>query len=80
LKDTIKGMDPVEALVLMEELRKYARELITFADDVYNTLPKNAELIASTRLKMRESDVKPSIKRPTARSRSAFHPNAPRRE
>lgn len=48
LKEAIKGIDPVEALVVLGELRKYLQKLTAFVDDVYNSLPKNAEQVSST--------------------------------
>jgi hypothetical protein len=48
LKEVFATMDPVEALVILGELKQSLLNVITFVDDVYSLLPKNAELVAST--------------------------------
>ena len=89
LKEAVKGMDPVEASVLLEELKKYAKELTTFVDDVYNTLPKNAELIGSTETEderkrreafYRETGGKVQVSLPSKRAKKKVKCARPRRK
>ena len=48
LKEVFATMDPVEAHVILGELKRSLLNVVTFVDDVYSLLPKDADLIDST--------------------------------
>jgi len=48
VQEVAKSLDPIEAVVFLEDIKQSLMESIRFVEDVYDLLPKNAELVAST--------------------------------
>jgi len=48
LKEVVKAVPEMDALVILGELESQVRAAVRFDEDVYESLPKNAELAAST--------------------------------
>jgi len=48
LKEVFAMMDPVVARVLLGDLERYVEASITFDEDVYAALPKDAKLVSSS--------------------------------
>jgi len=48
VQEVAKSLDPVEAVVFLEDIKRSLMESIHFVENVYDLLPKNAELVAST--------------------------------
>lgn len=44
IKELVTSLEPVEAYVFLGEVRRSLLDVITFVEDIYRLLPKNAEL------------------------------------
>jgi hypothetical protein len=63
LKEVFATMDPVEAHVILGELKQSLLNVVTFANDIYSLLPSNAELVASTETEEKRKTRKESYRK-----------------